>query len=213
LKSEIGGLALTLDPTSVAGVRSDVPAPPQSTTAITIKHYPGRAFPGTGYKAIKATQLQTCEATCKNENSCIAYTFQKNDRLCRLFDTASEFMSESDSDSGGKMQKPPPALNKEDPSREQKSSAGGAPNPDSPAKGIRIISGVYGAGVSHTIKVTTIIGRVCNGKTACKFPVSNEFFGRDPIFGTKKQVTINWNCGPDRTSVFLEYTMANLSCR
>ena len=108
LKSEIAGLALTLDPTSVTGVRDDVPAPPAATTAMTIQHYRGRSFPGSGYKTIKAAQPETCEAACREESTCNAYTVQKNDGLCRLFDAVSEYTSNSDIDSGVKMQKPAP---------------------------------------------------------------------------------------------------------
>jgi hypothetical protein len=107
LKSEIADLALMLDPTSVIGVRGDAQVPPPATTAITMQPYHGRALPGSGYKSLKGAQLEKCEAACRDESACVAYTVRKSDNLCHLLDAVSEYTPDSDSDSGIKMQRPP----------------------------------------------------------------------------------------------------------
>jgi hypothetical protein len=93
------------------------------------------------------------------------------------------------------------------PKREQRTASPAS------AKGIRIISAVYGI-EGHTMTVTTLVGGACNGKTTCRFPVSNDFFGRDPIYGPIKHVNVRWSRGSDHTSSdYQEYTTADLSCR
>lgn len=104
LKSSVS--ALRLDPRSITGVRGDLPAPPAASAAIRMERHRGRSFPDTGYRTVAAGQLETCEATCRNEESCVAYTFRKAGGLCRLYAVADEYMPDAGSDSGAKVQEP-----------------------------------------------------------------------------------------------------------
>lgn len=104
LKSQIG--ELRLDPRSTTGVRADIPAPPSARREIKMEHHRGRAFPGPGYKTVKAGQFEMCEASCKSDGTCVAYTFKKAEGLCRLYGSAAEYMPDAGSDSGAKVQEP-----------------------------------------------------------------------------------------------------------
>jgi PAN domain len=101
LKSGAG--PLMLDPRSVTGVRGDVPTPPISAAPIVMERYRGKAFPGVGYRSI-STAFGVCESTCRSEQACIAYTFQKSERTCHLFSTTGKYFANALADSGTKRQ-------------------------------------------------------------------------------------------------------------
>jgi hypothetical protein len=103
LKSDI--TALSLDPRSVTGIPGNVAPPPMAAGAIVMEHYRGRAFPGSGYRTLTG-QPDTCEAACRNDAGCVAYTFRKPDGACHLFDVTGEYFPDALADSGGKLQTP-----------------------------------------------------------------------------------------------------------
>jgi hypothetical protein len=103
LKAEVR--ELRLNPRSVTGVPDNVAQPPRAESPITIERYRGKAFSGPGYRSLRSP-FEACETACKNDKTCIAFTHQRNDNLCRLFDTAEEYFSDQFADSGGKRQRP-----------------------------------------------------------------------------------------------------------
>jgi PAN domain len=104
LKSAMG--TLRLDPRSITGIREDLPAPPTATSAIIMERYRSKAFPGAGYKTLGVAQWETCQTACRNEASCVAYTFKTNDQRCYLFDRTGEYFPDNLANSGGKRQPP-----------------------------------------------------------------------------------------------------------
>ena len=68
-----------------------------------MERYRGKAFPGSGYKSFR-TLFEACEATCRSESPCVAYTFLKNQGTCHLFGVTGEYFTNSLADSGGKRQ-------------------------------------------------------------------------------------------------------------
>ncbi len=102
LKSAIG--VLRMDPRSITSIRADAPKPAVSTTEITMQRFRGKAFPGAGYKTFKTAAFAACETACRNDEFCIAYTFQKKDLICRVYDTAGEYFTNAQADSGAKLQ-------------------------------------------------------------------------------------------------------------
>jgi hypothetical protein len=110
LKNEIRS-ALRLDPRSVTGVREDIPTPAMATSGIIMERYRGKAFQGSGYKSTNVGQLEACEETCRTGDACVAYTFQKKERICHLFDTTVEYFANVNADSGGKAQESPVGSN------------------------------------------------------------------------------------------------------
>jgi hypothetical protein len=105
LKSTIS--ARRLDPRSISGLRENAPAPPTAGESEQMERYRGKLFPGTGYKTLSRTSFETCEATCKQDHSCVAYTVEKAQQLCRLFNTTGEYFPNIQADSGIKRQPPP----------------------------------------------------------------------------------------------------------
>src|SRR4029077_2858656 len=75
LKSQIG--ALSLDPRSVTGVAENAPPPAMATGPITMERYRGKGFPGAGYRTLGGT-FETCEAACRTDQACVAFTFDKS---------------------------------------------------------------------------------------------------------------------------------------
>lgn len=102
LKSKV--TSLKLDPRSVTGVRADLPAAPLADDPVAMSRYRGKIFPGSGYKALSQTQFEACESVCKNDKTCVAFTFYKEDRSCRLFNRTGEYFANQRTDSGVKTQ-------------------------------------------------------------------------------------------------------------
>jgi len=136
LKNDIKS-PLRLDPRSVTGVREDIQAPPLATTSPKIEHYHNRAFPGAGYKALQTGQSETCEAACRGQDRCVAYTFHTKDRVCHLFDATTEYLPAAGSESGAKVQEVLADLSKQPPSPSQGSQQNATAKPvDSKCKDI-----------------------------------------------------------------------------
>jgi len=78
--------------------------------------------------------------------------------------------------------------------------------------GIHVFESTYGL-PGRAVWVTSLVAERCEGRYHCGFPVRNEFFGRDPVFGEVKQVVVYWTCGGGRIrSAFPEYSRARLAC-
>lgn len=104
LKSEIG--VLLVDPRSTSGVREHVQIPPMASSPLKMERFRGRMFPGAAYKEPSFSSFESCEAGCRQEEACIAFTFRKNDRICQLFSSTGEYLANSLADSGIKRQQP-----------------------------------------------------------------------------------------------------------
>jgi hypothetical protein len=104
LKSDIQ--VLRLDVRSLTGILDGAPKPSVSTTTVGMEHYRGKAFPGSGYKTLTTGTPASCETACTNEDTCVAYTFRKPEKLCTLFRTTGEYFSNSSAESGGRQQEP-----------------------------------------------------------------------------------------------------------
>ena len=102
LKNNVG--AFKLNPRSLSGIRANVSAPPNSTAKIFIEHYHMKAFPGQGYNESKADRPEACELYCMHDKICVAYTFDFNHMLCKMFSSTGEYFSDNASESGGKRQ-------------------------------------------------------------------------------------------------------------
>ena len=105
LKSTIA--ALRLDPRSITGIRRELPTPMTATNSIQMERYRNKSFPGSGYKFVSLARFEACETTCQQEQACIAFTFQKAEQICRLFNSTGEYFGNTQTDSGIKRQPPP----------------------------------------------------------------------------------------------------------
>jgi hypothetical protein len=66
--------------------------------------YTNRAFPWRGQQANKAESFDECQSRCQAAESCIAATYFKATRQCRLMETAEEPVPDSKADSTVKRQ-------------------------------------------------------------------------------------------------------------
>ena len=100
LKSNIGDFEL--NPRSSSGLRDDVRVPGVPSGEITMERYRFKAFPGYGYKTIRADGPKRCESACRTDEACVAYTFYFDEKSCRLFNSTGEYFSNRSAESGGK---------------------------------------------------------------------------------------------------------------
>lgn len=103
LKAEIK--TLRLNPRSVTGVAQSAGEPPRANTKPDMERYRGKSFRGAGYRSHRAS-YDACEKSCEGEKACVAFTFQKSDSQCRLFDVTEQYFPDEMADSGGKLQRP-----------------------------------------------------------------------------------------------------------
>ena len=93
-----------LEPKAISGIRTDTADPPESSASDEMSRYRGKNFPGDGYRTIPNSSFDGCETTCQHEASCVAFTFHKSERTCRLFRTTGEYFPDDQADSGAKRQ-------------------------------------------------------------------------------------------------------------
>ena len=68
--------------------------------------YPNKAFPSQGQQPQPADSFDDCARHCESDRTCVAFTFIKDDRLCRLMETTGEYFPDARADSGVKRQEP-----------------------------------------------------------------------------------------------------------
>ena len=84
---------------------------------------------------------------------------------------------------------------------------------DAATSGLSVASAWYG--FNKRLDVTSRVKELCDGKTACELPASNDFFGSDPEPGIKKELHVQWRCSTSqeaKDSMKVEGTTLQLSC-
>jgi hypothetical protein len=99
-----GVTAFRLNPRATSALREDVPVPRPPAGPVAMERYPSKAFPGEGYRAETAAGPQDCEALCRDDGACVAFTFRLDEGVCHLFATTGEYFSNALADRGGKRQ-------------------------------------------------------------------------------------------------------------
>ncbi|WP_083919217.1 PAN domain-containing protein [Methylosinus sp. LW4] len=97
-------VAFALNPRMTSGLREDIRIPRAPSGALAMERYPSKAFPGAGYKTASAEGPDACEAACREEDACVAFTFRLDESACHLFKSTGEYFSNELADSGGKRQ-------------------------------------------------------------------------------------------------------------
>ena len=95
---------LRLEPSSITGLRGDVPAPPRLKSEITMTVYRNRLFPGAAYAVRRTESYAACEALCAEDRVCAVFSFIKASRECRLLARARDYVPDERADSGTKRQ-------------------------------------------------------------------------------------------------------------
>jgi Caspase domain/PAN domain len=94
----------SLDPKYFSGFKVSEGRPNRSSTSVTIVRYNGKKFPGSGSYQPNAGSTDACADQCEASGSCVAYTHNNSNDQCRHYESAGEYTSDSDSDSGVKRQ-------------------------------------------------------------------------------------------------------------
>lgn len=104
LKDRIG--SSRLEPASITGVRQDVSQPSRSVKPFKMERYRGKAFPYRGQTPRQAASFEACEQRCRDTAACVAFTYFKSSRQCRLMESTGEYFADKRADSGVKRQSP-----------------------------------------------------------------------------------------------------------
>lgn len=102
LKSIIG--TLRIDPKYISGTRAGSSIPAKSNAETVIERFRGKAFPYEGQNTRLASSLEECEQRCVSDQSCVAMTYFRKTKQCRLMENTGEYFSDKDADVGIKRQ-------------------------------------------------------------------------------------------------------------
>jgi hypothetical protein len=105
LKSEVR--PLSLEPSSLVGVKTAIPEPEMSKEAPRIDRRVGKSLVGRPYQTEKRKSLDTCETNCLSDKKCLAFSFAKASSLCKTYDQVETYGLDPASTSGIKTQNPP----------------------------------------------------------------------------------------------------------
>jgi len=86
------------------GLKEGTQQPPAASAANVVERYRDKAFPGYGYLIHQQSDFEGCEARCKSDDRCAAFTFKKNTQDCLLHDNPAAYSANKDADSGAKRQ-------------------------------------------------------------------------------------------------------------
>lgn len=93
-----------LEPSTMSGLKSETYPPSISDAAIAMVRFRNKLFPGESIRQSPQARFEDCEASCRDSDSCVAFSFIKADSICRMFDQAGEYSSDDGADSGAKRQ-------------------------------------------------------------------------------------------------------------
>ena len=93
-----------LEPSTMSGLKSETYPPPISDMAIAMVRFRNKLFSGEPTREVPQDRFEDCEASCRDSDICIAFSFMKTDSICRIFDQAGEYSSDDGADSGAKRQ-------------------------------------------------------------------------------------------------------------
>lgn len=103
LKSSVAA-PLTLEPSSIVGVRRSLPEPSSSQIASRIERRIRRTFVGSPYRTTEQASLEKCEHECQADDKCIAYTYVRPRSSCKAFDRVESVANDLQTVSGTKTQ-------------------------------------------------------------------------------------------------------------
>ena len=95
-----------LEPNTLTALRSDIPVPELISTPVTMLQYRNKAFPYSGQSTRTAESYEECASRCAGESACVALTYFRTNKQCRLMETTGEYFPDSRADSAVKRQEP-----------------------------------------------------------------------------------------------------------
>jgi hypothetical protein len=96
--------SLRVEPRSDTGIRSDQPPPSRSADPVIMENYHQKTFADFSYLSFFGVRLDACREQCRTDQRCIAFTYTKADRVCKLFAKTGQYFPDAGSESGVKDQ-------------------------------------------------------------------------------------------------------------
>lgn len=93
-----------LEPSTMSGLKSETYPPAFSDAAVAMVRFRNKMFPGQPFRQNAEDRFEDCEASCRDSDSCVAFSYIKAESACRMFDAAGEYSSDEGADSGAKRQ-------------------------------------------------------------------------------------------------------------
>lgn len=93
-----------LEPSTMSGLKSETYPPPISDAGIAMVRFRNKAFPGEPVRQSQEKRFEDCEATCQISDTCIAFSFIRTEKSCRMFEKPGAYVSDAAADSGAKRQ-------------------------------------------------------------------------------------------------------------
>lgn len=93
-----------LEPSTMSGLKSETYPPPISDAGISMIRFRNKAFPGEPVRESQEKRFEDCEATCQISDTCIAFSFTRTEKSCRMFERPGAYVGDAGVDSGAKRQ-------------------------------------------------------------------------------------------------------------
>lgn len=93
-----------LEPSTMSGLKSETYPPPISDAGISMVRFRNKSFPGEPVREKREARFEDCEAACQISDTCVAFSFVKTEKSCRMFEKPGAYASDAGADSGAKRQ-------------------------------------------------------------------------------------------------------------
>lgn len=93
-----------LEPSTMSGLKSETYPPPISNAGISMVRFRNKSFPGEPVRESHEARFEDCEATCQISDTCVAFSFNRAEKACRMFEKPGAYVGDAGSDSGAKRQ-------------------------------------------------------------------------------------------------------------
>lgn len=93
-----------MEPSTMSGLKDETYPPPISNAEVAMVRFRHKLFPGDPYRLSSMDSFEDCEASCRDSDSCVAFSFVKVELACRMFHSAGEYSNDEEADSGAKRQ-------------------------------------------------------------------------------------------------------------
>ena len=103
-----GSAELRLEPRATTGLLSGTPHPGFRSTSVVMEYYRGYTMSGTQFGNPRvASSREQCENLCWEKDQCIAFSFIRSQRECRMYEHADNRFPSGGVESGAKIQPRP----------------------------------------------------------------------------------------------------------
>jgi tetratricopeptide (TPR) repeat protein len=93
-----------MEPSTMSGLKDETYPPPISDAEVSMIRFRHKLFPGDPIRQSSKDRFEDCEASCRDSDSCVAFSFIRTELACRMFGNAGEYSNDEQADSGAKRQ-------------------------------------------------------------------------------------------------------------